>query len=287
VEKLMNITGWMAERWRNLNNVTVGTDTYWWISLSNAAFYEDMKGVVTRYSRGRTLDIGAGRLAWRKLLHRHVTSYISGDIVVWHEDLDLAFDATGELPFPDETFDTIFCCSVLEHDPEPWDALFEMHRILAPRGRLLISVPFLLHLHDEPHDYHRFTRYGLECLAARSGFTVHETIENGSLFHFLLNPVSIVCSLVWSALHMLFLINPTTRCLLAVARQLDRLVGARRIYASNIIAVLEKEPTANHGWAESLRDGLPGSHYPGAFGTDASLTFNGDGAGASVSIAGP
>ncbi|WP_408960518.1 class I SAM-dependent methyltransferase [Natrinema sp. 74] len=48
-------------------------------------------------------------------------------------------DATA-LPFSDETFDVIFCQQALQFVEDPAVALREMHRVLAPEGRLAVSV---------------------------------------------------------------------------------------------------------------------------------------------------
>lgn len=46
-----------------------------------------------------------------------------------------------ELPFDDESFDCVICTEVLEHVYSPYKALDEIHRILKPKGSLILSVP--------------------------------------------------------------------------------------------------------------------------------------------------
>jgi SAM-dependent methyltransferase len=232
--------GWPAQAWRRLNSNTIGTDEYWWIGLQNAAFYRDMVPLIAGHARGRTLDIGAGRLAWRSLLSRHVDSYFSGDVTKEHADLDVVFDATSGLPFAEAAFDTIFCCSVLEHAAEPWDSLSDMYRVLVPGGTAIVSLPFLLHLHDEPHDYYRFTRYGIQHLAARAGFQVVQMVVNGGLFHLVLNLPSVMLSTIWETAKLRALIRPTTLFWLALARRLDNMFNLKELFASNYIVVLRK-----------------------------------------------
>ena len=65
----------------------------------------------------------------------------------------------GPLPFPDGSFDTFISTDVLEHIREPVIAWSEMAWVLRPGGKLIVSVPFPYSLHEEPHDYHRHTRY--------------------------------------------------------------------------------------------------------------------------------
>ena len=56
-------------------------------------------------------------------------------------------DDTSRLP--DGSFDAVICHHVLEHVPEPWAALEEMHRLLVRGGRLIVHVP------NENERYHR------------------------------------------------------------------------------------------------------------------------------------
>jgi len=240
-------SGRLAQAWRRLNTNTIGTDEYWWIGLQNAAFYRDMAPLIAGHARGRTLDVGAGRLAWRNLLMQHVASYFSGDVTKEHADLDVVLDVTHGLPFADETFDTLFCCSVLEHAPEPWGALSEMYRVLVPGGIAIVSLPFLLHLHDEPHDYYRFTRYGIQHLAERAGFRVAEMVVNGGLFHLILNLPSVVLSTIWETVSLRALIRPTTFFWLAVARRFDGMFNLKELFASNYIVVLRKNMGSDSG----------------------------------------
>jgi SAM-dependent methyltransferase len=199
-----------------------------------------MAPVVKRHAQGRCLDLGAGRLAWKALLTSHVTQYCSADVTRAHERLDLVLDVTAGLPFRGGTFDTVFCCSVLEHAKEPWDSFAEMWRILSDDGVAIVSLPFVLHLHDEPHDYYRFTRYGFEHMARRAGFRVEEMVVNGGLFHLILNVPSVAMSSCLAALGLRSAIRPTTRVWLGIARFLDRMFRGKLFFASNHIAALRK-----------------------------------------------
>ncbi len=49
--------------------------------------------------------------------------------------------AAGEsLPFPNETFDAVVCCLVIEHAADPDEVLSEVARVVAPGGRFLLLV---------------------------------------------------------------------------------------------------------------------------------------------------
>ncbi|KUP05260.1 methyltransferase family protein [Bacillus coahuilensis p1.1.43] len=65
---------------------------------------------------------------------------------------------------PANTFDIIICTEVLEHTLNPFDAVEELKRILKPKGKLLLTVPFNLRIHGPLPDCWRFTEHGLRAL---------------------------------------------------------------------------------------------------------------------------
>jgi len=71
------------------------------------------------------------------------------------------------LAFREESFKVVLCTEVLEHIPEPQAAIDEMFRVLTPGGTLVLTTRFLFPIHDAPHDYFRFTKYGLRHLLRR------------------------------------------------------------------------------------------------------------------------
>ena len=63
---------------------------------------------------------------------------------------------------------------------------------------LVLSVPHLSRLHDEPHDYYRFTHYGLKTLVEKAGLHCELIEKRGGLFSFIGHQLStIALSLVW------------------------------------------------------------------------------------------
>jgi SAM-dependent methyltransferase len=91
------------------------------------------------------------------------------------------------LPFPDRSFDVVFCLSTLQHvghdnrvyglaaehdSAGPLDALRELRRVLDSGGRLLVTVPC-----GEPHDYGWFSQLDVDewlDLCARADLYVYE-----------------------------------------------------------------------------------------------------------------
>lgn len=68
------------------------------------------------------------------------------------------------LPFRAATFNRVLCTEVLEHVTEPHLLVAEIARVLKVGGKAIVTTRFCHPLHLEPHDYFRFTRYGLEYL---------------------------------------------------------------------------------------------------------------------------
>jgi SAM-dependent methyltransferase len=66
--------------------------------------------------------------------------------------------------FSDNTYNFIILDQVLEHVEDPIKALQEIHRVLKKNGWLICTTPFLIHIHNYPSDYWRFTREGMKKL---------------------------------------------------------------------------------------------------------------------------
>lgn len=137
-----------------------------------AEFYDEN---LPRHVRGRLLDLGCGKAPLYDSYKELATDIVCVD---WestlhkNEYLDFECDLTKTLPFGDGEFDTIILSDVLEHIPEPAALWREMARILAPKGRLLMNVPFYYWLHEQPHDYYRYTEFALRRFVDNSGLTL-------------------------------------------------------------------------------------------------------------------
>ena len=66
--------------------------------------------------------------------------------------------------FGERQFDCVVLCEVLEHVHSPHVAIANIYALLSDGGRLIITVPFMLPIHEAPRDYYRYTRHGLEFL---------------------------------------------------------------------------------------------------------------------------
>jgi SAM-dependent methyltransferase len=149
-------------------------------------------------------------------------------------------DAVRGLPFADNSVDTIFCCSVLEHVTDPPAAMAEFARVLRPNGRVILSIPFMYFLHGAPNDFFRFTRFGVELMARRSGLSVETVTTSGGLAHLVLHTVSmVVAGSAGSSAAGLSIASLCAGLLWRIARFIDRFDRSGRL-AQNINAVLIK-----------------------------------------------
>ena len=125
---------------------------------------------------GRLLDIGCGAKPYEADFAPYVDEYVGlehADATHGTDHADLIGSAY-EIPARDCSFDTVLSTAVLEHLEEPAGALREARRVLRPGGLAIYIAPFIWHLHEEPRDFYRYSRYGLEHLFRGAGFDVAE-----------------------------------------------------------------------------------------------------------------
>jgi SAM-dependent methyltransferase len=162
---------------RNRREVYVGSR----ISADGAA--EALERVIRAHARGRLLDLGAGKAPLYGVYRPLVDEVVCVD---WAHSLhgtthiDLLADLNEPLPLPDAAFDTVLSTSVFEHLRRPEVGWREAARVLRPGGVLLLHVPFLYWLHEEPHDYYRYTEHALRAFCAGHGLELVELTATGS-----------------------------------------------------------------------------------------------------------
>ena len=141
--------------------------------LSMRPVVDWLAGVAAGHVKGVILDYGCGNQPYRSLFEGRGERYITADIA---QNADASVDlivAPGErLPLTDASVDTVLSTQVLEHVGDPLHYLSEASRVLRNGGALILTCPASYMLHEEPHDYFRFTRFGLDSLLARSGLEV-------------------------------------------------------------------------------------------------------------------
>jgi SAM-dependent methyltransferase len=155
-------------------------------------FEAEIERTVTQFAAAlpkgaRVLDAGAGEGSYRE--HFFAQRYCGLDLGVgdgaWdYSKLDVLGDLSS-LPFRDAAFDATLNVVTLEHVREPARVVEELARVLAPGGRILIIAPHEWEEHQQPHDYFRYTRYGLRYLLERAGFRDVDVQPVGGFFRLL------------------------------------------------------------------------------------------------------
>lgn len=214
---------------------------YWFLSGLSLSFFIEIQDVLKKYVKGKTLDAGAGELNLRILLKDYCSEYISMD-VEQKQGLDLVSDIQNMKGIDSESFDTVFSAQVLEHVPEPWNACEEIYRILKPGGCAVITVPHLSGLHDLPHDYYRYTPYGIKHLMTKAGFKIKQEKEIGGLLSFLTHYFSLVfVSVFWSIPLINRIVYYINRYIIVKSVLfLDTKLGIKHRFPANVLIVGEK-----------------------------------------------
>jgi SAM-dependent methyltransferase len=134
---------------------------------ANWSFIEEIAALLPPGSD--VLDVGAGRGDFKGIFSKH--AYLGMDMYPYPE-IDLAADLIEVVPFKPASFDLVVLANVIEHVYDYRLLIARCADLLRPGGSLLITVPFLLKLHQEPVDYHRYTRYAISRLAAENQLNV-------------------------------------------------------------------------------------------------------------------
>lgn len=135
-----------------------------------------------RYVHGTLLDLGCGASPYARLLEDRISTYIGADLRPNLEMPPTVCSNCLALPFKEGSFDSVLCTQVLEHVSNPFTTMSEIHRVLRVGGYAVLTMPALWPLHEEPYDFFRYTKYGLEELARISNLQVVEIRERGGAF---------------------------------------------------------------------------------------------------------
>lgn len=140
--------------------------------------------LLVRYAHGHLIDFGCGKAPLYGIYRKLTTATTTVD---WTESkhgnnhVDVVADLNFTTPLPSNAYDTLLSTSVIEHIRKPDTFFSEVYRTLKPGGIAIIATPFLYPIHEEPHDYFRFTEYSLSSLATESGLLVVEMARYGGL----------------------------------------------------------------------------------------------------------
>jgi len=137
---------------------------------------EQLKQYAERHIKGLLIDIGCGDDQYKEMLAPYVRRHVGFDHLGTNHDKSKAdfFASAYHIPVADNTFDSAICTAVLEHLEEPEEAVRECHRALKSGAVAIYSIPFIWHVHEDPRDFYRFTKYGIKYIFEKAGFEVIE-----------------------------------------------------------------------------------------------------------------
>lgn len=114
---------------------------------------------------------------FRKVTHYHWVDF-SGT-----KDLYNSADAYynwEKLQYADNYFDSLICTEVLEHVFNIDIVLSELYRVLKIWANWIITIPFAWDEHEQPHDFWRYTYFGIQAILHRHKFKILHHIKSGN-----------------------------------------------------------------------------------------------------------
>lgn len=165
----------------NFDNKVALWMNYYKFFIGKKIFHQSFQRNALPLLKGRILDLGSGLGPFQEYLKEQ--EVISIDYT--SKGRPMVIGSAMELPFKEGLFDGVICTEVLEHLPEPQACLREIARVLKAGGYVYITVPMTWYLHYEPHDYYRFTKYGLAYSLTRQRFETVKIERLGGLYAFI------------------------------------------------------------------------------------------------------
>lgn len=170
---MKNEGSWQPSKFRHdAGRISPGAEASWLVTQLVGKAYERH---LPAHARGRLVDLGCGAAplygAYRSLV-TEITCVDWADSTGGAHHLDIEHDLNQPLPLESERYDTVILSDVLEHIRKPEALLAEVARVLAPGGKLLLNVPFFYWLHEQPHDYFRYTEHALRSFIEQSGLAL-------------------------------------------------------------------------------------------------------------------
>jgi len=143
----------------------VGKDTTW--RQANTDFLRTQLQKLSKECL--ILDVGAGRGDF--LPYYGEFPHILLDVYPY-PPVDIVCDLSQLIPLRDSCLDIVLLMNVLEHVPSPLYLLCSIRSLLKSHGKVFITIPFYLKIHQAPLDFQRLTHFALRNLAEKAGYSI-------------------------------------------------------------------------------------------------------------------
>jgi len=150
---------------------------------------------ITKYLKGKILDIGCGigdylmynNKAFGVDINKHTVNYCK------EKGFDVKLMKNNQIPYTNNSFDSIIMDNVMEHIESPIPLLKESKRILKKGGYLLIGVPGIKGYKYDPDHKIFYNETNLIALIESNGFISKETFYTPFKSQFLNNKIRQYC----------------------------------------------------------------------------------------------
>jgi len=142
----------------------------------------------SKYINWKVLDFWCGEKPYKSILN--FDEYIWVDFKSsWHDNsqnqVDFFWD-WKKLPFKDNEFDSIISTEVFEHIFNIDEVLNELKRVLKKWWTIVLTIPFVIHEHEVPYDFARYTHFWIKSLIEKHWFKILKNEQYWSYFQTIL-----------------------------------------------------------------------------------------------------
>jgi ubiquinone/menaquinone biosynthesis C-methylase UbiE len=200
------------------------------------SLYASIKSYLKDKKNLKVADIGCGEKPYLQLFGDNYQEYVGMDIRKG-KNVDVVV-SSEDIPFSDEYFDVVLSTQVLEHTRNYQSSISEAHRILKKGGIGFFSVPGVWEIHGAPHDYWRFTKYGLK--EAFKSFDHIEIVNNGGAVLCFFQ----ICNIYLKKLRRIPILGLLIICIIIINNMLgwylDKLAEKYDFFVINYLVIVKK-----------------------------------------------
>lgn len=157
---------------------------YWLRNLRSQEMFRALK----LYCKGDVLDVGGWDFYLtakkKKIIFNTWTTLDHTEKIIDIQDDNFIFiKGDGcDMPFENNSFDTVLNIQVLEHVFKPIEMVNEISRVLKPDGYGIFLIPQTSTIHMAPYHYYNFTRFWIKEAMERAGLNIVEIKPLGGIW---------------------------------------------------------------------------------------------------------